>query len=77
MRPQPALLDLLYPSKCPFCGRILERGEDRMCVLCRENLPRTDGPGPAPEGCEACLSPLRYRDGVRDAVRRASSSAWS
>ena len=70
MKPRPALLDLLYPPKCPFCGRILERGEDRMCVLCRRDLPWADGPGPAPEGCDLCLSPLHYRDGVRRAVHR-------
>ena len=70
MRPLRALLDLLYPPRCPFCGRILERGEDRMCVLCGQGLPRTDGPGPAPEGCDLCLSPLHYRDGVRRAVHR-------
>ena len=69
MRLPRVLPDLLYPPKCPFCGRILEPGEDRMCVLCRRELPWTDGPGPAPEGCEACLSPLHYRDGVRRAVR--------
>ena len=70
MKLRPALPDLLYPPKCPFCGRILERGEDRMCVLCRRDLPWTDGPGPAVEGCDLCLSPLHYRDGVRRAVHR-------
>ena len=65
-----ALPDLLYPPRCPFCGRVLERGEDRMCALCRQDLPWTDGPGPAPEGCDLCLSPLHYRGGVRDAVHR-------
>ena len=70
MKPLRALLDLLYPPGCPFCGRILERGEDRMCALCRQELPRTGSPGPAAEGCELCLSPLYYRDGVRDAVHR-------
>ena len=64
------LPDLLYPPKCPFCGRVLERGEDRMCALCRRDLPRTDGPGRTAEGCDLCLSPLRYRDGVRRAVHR-------
>ena len=68
MRLRPALLDLLYPPRCPFCGRVLERGEDRLCALCQRELPRTDGPGPAPEGCDVCLSPLFYRDGVRRAV---------
>ena len=65
-----ALLDLLYPSRCPFCGRVLERGEDRMCTLCQRGLPWTDGPGPAVEGCDLCLSPLFYRGGARDAVHR-------
>ena len=70
MNPLRALLDLLYPPRCPFCTRVLERGEDRMCALCGRDLPWTDGPGPTPEGCELCLSPLHYRDGVRDAVHR-------
>ena len=68
MNPLRALLDLLYPPRCPFCGRVLERGEDRMCVLCRRELPWTDGPGRTVEGCGLCLSPLRYRGGVRRAV---------
>ena len=70
MNPIRALLDLLYPPRCPFCGRVLERGENRMCALCRRELPRTDGPGRTVEGCDVCLSPLHYRDGVRRAVHR-------
>ena len=65
-----ALLDLLYPSKCPFCGRILERGEDGMCAVCQQALPWTEGAGKAVEGCDECLSPLYYRDGVRDGMHR-------
>lgn len=65
------LLDLLYPPRCPFCGRLLERGEEGMCLLCQDILPWT-GPDEARavEGCEGCLSPLWYRDGVREAVHR-------
>lgn len=70
MRLLRALLELLYPPKCPFCGRLLERGEAGMCALCPGDLPWTDGPGGPVEGCDACLSPLWYRDRVREAVHR-------
>lgn len=70
MKPHRALSDLLYPPRCPFCGRVLERGEDRRCALCARELPWTDGPGRLAEGCELCLSPLYYRGGVRRAVHR-------
>lgn len=70
MRPV-KLLDLLYPPRCPFCGRVLERGEEDWCAACRQNLPWTGpGEGKAVEGCALCLSPLWYKDGVRQAVRR-------
>ncbi len=71
MRALERLLDLLYPPKCPFCGRLLERGEEGWCASCQEALPWT-GPedGKTVEFCEACLSPLWYRDGVRDGIRR-------
>ena len=65
-----ALLGLLYPPKCPFCGRVLERGEDGMCALCEQVLPWTEGPGGEAAGCDACLSPLWYRDGVREGIHR-------
>ena len=69
MNPVQALLDLLYPCKCPFCGRVLERGEEGACAVCLEQLPWAEK-GKAVEGCEACLSPLRYQDKVRDGVHR-------
>ena len=46
MSPLRFLLDLLYPPKCPFCGRILERGEEGWCASCQEELPWTE-PGDA------------------------------
>lgn len=65
------LLDLLYPPKCPFCGQVLERGEEGWCAPCREDLPWTQpGDGKTVEGCDACLSPLWYRDGPRDGMHR-------
>lgn len=71
MRPLHFLLDLLYPPKCPFCGRVLERGEEGWCASCQEELPWTEpGDGKEVEGCDACLSPLWYRDGTREGMHR-------
>ena len=65
------LLDLLYPPKCPFCGRVLERGEEGWCASCQQDLPWTEpGGGKSVEGCAACLSPLWYRDGAREGMHR-------
>ena len=69
MNPARFLLDLLYPPKCPFCGRVLERGEESWCASCQENLPWTEpGQDKQVEGCSSCLSPLWYRDGVRSGM---------
>lgn len=71
MRPLRFLLDLLYPPKCPFCGRILERDEEGWCAACQEELPWTRaGDAKTVEGCDVCLSPLWYQDGVREGVHR-------
>lgn len=71
MKPLQLLLDLLYPPKCPFCGRVLERGEEGWCASCQEELPWTEpGGGKSVEGCAACLSPLWYRDGAREGMHR-------
>ena len=36
-----ALLDLIFPAKCPFCGRVLDR--PGICDTCRGELPWTEG----------------------------------
>ena len=71
MRPLDVLLDLLYPPKCPFCGRVLERGEEGWCASCQEELPWTEpGDARAVDFCDTCLSPLWYKGSVPDAVHR-------
>lgn len=65
------LLDLLYPSKCPFCGRVLEKGEEGWCASCQEDLPWTEKTdGKQAPGCDACLSPLWYKGSVQKGMRR-------
>lgn len=65
------LLDLLYPTRCVFCHRLIEPGE-RMCAKCLRELPGT------PNGAQVqsfpfvkrCLSPLYYVDDVRASLLR-------
>lgn len=70
MKPIQTILNLIYPPKCPFCGRILERGEVDLCFGCQQSLPWTEGQNAAVDFCDISLSPLRYEDGVRQAVHR-------
>lgn len=66
------LLDLLYPPKCPFCGRVLDRSGEGLCGRCRSELPRVQAGEAAKEvaGCDDCLSALWYRGRVPEAVHR-------
>ena len=64
------LKDLFFPPKCPFCGRLLDPGEEGMCSLCQPELPWVEKQGKTVDFCDSCLSPLWYRDGVRKAVHR-------
>ena len=66
------LLDLLYPPKCPFCGRVLDRGMEGLCDRCQRELPWTKE-GEERENiefCDLCLSPLWYRGRAVEGVHR-------
>ena len=66
-----SVLDLLFPPKCVFCGRILGCAEDNWCSRCTESLPfalaggRQDG-----DYYDLCISPLYYKDAVRKSIIR-------
>ena len=65
-----ALLDLIFPAKCPFCGRVQDT--PRICPRCLESLPRTDEDHVLRElepGLR-CAAPLWYADSVREGIRR-------
>lgn len=66
------LLDLLFPPKCPFCHRLLAPGCDPLCPDCRRTLPWLSGTNleTTVELTAGCLSPLAYRDEVRESVHR-------
>ena len=65
------ILSLIYPPKCPFCGKVLDQGEDGLCFACQRILPWVgEDEVRTVEFCDGCLSPLWYRDGARDGVHR-------
>lgn len=65
------LLDLLYPPKCPFCGKLTEKDGD-ICPDCLRTLPFTTHAGAAQKGefFDVCLSPLYYEDKARQSLLR-------
>lgn len=71
-------LDLLFPLKCPFCGRLLEKGA-LLCPECQRDLPWLAG-GAAETKVEltgGCVSALRYEDKVRSAVHGYKFKGYS
>lgn len=64
--------ELLFPIKCPFCQKILDRPEDLVCPDCQSKLPWLTGKAAERkvDFADGCFSPLAYRDRVPEAVRR-------
>lgn len=63
-------LDLIYPRKCVFCGKVLEKND--ICDDCIKNLPYTNGEGIYQKFAfvKKCVSPLYYEGKVRDSIIR-------
>ena len=64
------ILDLLYPKKCIFCGKVLS-GTD-LCSECEAKLHYTKGDSIYQKFpfVKKCISPLYYKDIVRDSILR-------
>ena len=65
-----ALLELLFPPKCPFCGRVLDA--PGICGACRKELPWTEGDESLcllPGGLR-CAAPLWYEGLAREGLHR-------
>ena len=71
-------LDLLFPPKCPFCGKLLEKGE-LLCPDCQSDLPWLQGIAAEKkvELTKGCVSVLRYQDKVRKAIHGYKFSGLS
>jgi len=64
-------MDLLFPPKCVFCGRVLNKVDDGWCDKCIESLPFADNWGRQDgEFYDFCISPLYYRGAVRKSILR-------
>jgi len=66
------LLDLLFPPKCPFCGKLLEEGQALLCPNCQRDLPWIQGKQAERklEFVDLCASPMWYQDNVRKSHHR-------
>lgn len=65
-----ALLDLLFPPKCPFCRKVQDA--PGMCPACEKSLPRVDEARGLRtlRGGLLCTAPLWYENSVREAIHR-------
>lgn len=64
------LLDLFYPPKCVFCGKLLQARETEICAACRRELPEIRESIKRGEFFRECCSVFYYEGNVRDSVRR-------
>lgn len=66
------ILDLLFPPKCVFCGKILPKGTECLCEKCNAGLPFTKGAQVSQKGefYDECVSPLLYEGDVRKSILR-------
>ena len=64
------IADLLFPPKCVFCGKILNKAGGK-CIACADELPFTHNGGRR-EGdyFDFCVSPLYYEGHARKSVLR-------
>ena len=62
-----ALLDLLFPPRCAFCG---EHGVHGVCADCEKSLPWCGTPYHERTGIGTCIAPLRYENAVRESLLR-------
>jgi len=63
------ILDILFPPKCVFCGRVLSKADDGWCDKCIETLPYAENHGRQDgEIFDFCVSPLYYVDNVRRSI---------
>ena len=65
------VLDLLFPPKCVFCRKVLDKTDEGWCDNCIESLPYADDQGKQDgEVFDFCISPLYYTGVARRSILR-------
>jgi len=65
------VLDLLFPPKCVFCAKVLDKSDEGWCDKCTESLPYADNQGKqGGDVFDFCISPLYYTGVVRRSILR-------
>ncbi len=71
MRIVNSVLDILFPPKCAFCGKIIKSGYSGMCDNCGFYLPYTRGNHKSTtDFITSCTAPLYYEEYVRKSLHR-------
>lgn len=72
------LLDLLFPPRCSFCGKLLPIGTGNICPDCENNLPYIE-PGKILRkiGNHTCAVTFYYEDMVRSGIHALKFSGRS
>jgi len=66
-----SILDLLFPPKCVFCAKVLDKSDEGWCDKCTESLPYADNHGRQDGDIfDFCVSPLYYTGVVRRSILR-------
>lgn len=64
------LLDLIYPPKCVFCGKVLLPAQTDLCQKCRAALPESAAAIRHGENFESCFALCYYENAVAESIRR-------
>lgn len=64
------LLELLYPTKCVVCERLLETGQRDLCPACRETLVKAEHPIQKPALVADVTAVYVYDDFLRPSLLR-------
>ena len=65
-----ALLDMLFPPKCAFCGRVTELTENGVCPECMKSLPWSSPRDRKADFVRSVTAPLYYEGDVRESLLR-------